>query len=319
MDKIKVLIIDDEIELCKVISSIINQTEDMTCDLTTDSLSGIKLLSNNKYDVCIIDINMGEVNGFETIKYMRSMNNLVPFIVLSGGSITDVDFNLIIDGFIKKPADPSEIIMNVRRVYHSTTLRNQSSKKDFETTQKKIVEVLITSMEFRDDYTGNHSKRVSDFSVFIAKEYNLQAKKEIININEMKIGSLLHDIGKISIEDSILRKQGSLTDEEWKIIRKHPEKGCEMVEKTKELRFTMPYILCHHEAFDGSGYPWNLKGEQIPLVARIVAIADSFDAMTTKRIYKSSIMSIEEVKKDFLSNPKYDKNLINLFFKSMNF
>jgi HD-GYP domain-containing protein (c-di-GMP phosphodiesterase class II) len=145
--------------------------------------------------------------------------------------------------------------------------------------------MLANAIEVRDPYTRGHVERVMNYAQTIA-EYLGWTREEI---NHLRFGSILHDIGKIHISEEILTKAGPLTDEEWIEMKKHPEMGVELIKDIHYLESALPVILYHHERWNGSGYPRGLKGENIPVIARIVAIADSFDAMTTIRPYRNEL------------------------------
>ncbi|HUD72334.1 MAG TPA: HD domain-containing phosphohydrolase [Dongiaceae bacterium] len=144
---------------------------------------------------------------------------------------------------------------------------------------------LAEAIDEKDPYTRGHSERVNGYAVLLAKQLGLGPKE----IREVHISSLFHDIGKIGIEDKILRKPAMLTDQEYTVMKQHPEKGAQMLSKIKAMRDIIPGIRFHHERWDGTGYPLGLKGEQIPIAARIVAVADAFDAMTTNRPYQKAM------------------------------
>jgi putative nucleotidyltransferase with HDIG domain len=147
------------------------------------------------------------------------------------------------------------------------------------------IKMLVECIDARDTYTSGHSSRVSIYSVFLAREIGLAEDQ----IKTVEVGALLHDVGKIRIRDHILNKPGRLTDEERQIIQQHPEFGMRIVDHIKQLHNTVPCIYCHHEYYDGKGYPRGLGGEDIPLMGRIVTIADTFDAMTSTRPYRKAL------------------------------
>ncbi len=159
------------------------------------------------------------------------------------------------------------------------------------------IEALAESIEKRDPYTGGHTRRVLELSVKIAKKLNLDSK----TIENLKLGALLHDIGKIGIDDKILRKQGRLNDEEYSIIKEHPKFGYQIIKHIKQLKDAIPGVLYHHEKEDGTGYPAGLRGDDIPLIARIISVADAFDAMTTDRPYRKGL-SVEIAAKELFEN-----------------
>jgi putative nucleotidyltransferase with HDIG domain len=156
---------------------------------------------------------------------------------------------------------------------------------------------LATAIEKRDPYTGGHTKRVLDYSLQIGKALGLRGKE----LEGLKISAILHDIGKIGIPDSILAKPASLTREEFEIIQGHPVIGAEILKEIKGMEKIVNAIKYHHERWDGKGYPENLKGEEIPLWARIIAVADTFDALTTSRPYRKRISereALEEIERN---------------------
>jgi HD-GYP domain-containing protein (c-di-GMP phosphodiesterase class II) len=152
-----------------------------------------------------------------------------------------------------------------------------------------LVRTLTTAIDAKDPYTEGHSQRVSDFSVEIARQMGLSAE----TVHHVRIGSLLHDVGKIGIPDSILGKPGRLTDEEFSIMKQHPTIGANIMGQVRKLHTELPALSEHHERLDGSGYPRGLKGDQLSLLGRIVAVADVFDALTSDRPYRGP-MPVEE-------------------------
>ena len=145
----------------------------------------------------------------------------------------------------------------------------------------KTINVLAQAVELRDDYTGNHTQRVTRYATMLGEKLELPDDQ----LELIKIGGPLHDIGKIGIDDAILRKPGRLTAEEFAIMQTHATKGAEILASVPEMEPIIPIVRNHHERWDGTGYPDRLRGEQTPLLARIVAVADAFDAMTSNRPY----------------------------------
>jgi len=172
------------------------------------------------------------------------------------------------------------------------------------------VKALAEAIDEKDPYTRGHSERVNQYAVLLAKQMGL-SKKEIY---EVHISSLFHDIGKIGIEDKILRKPAALTDEEYTVMKQHPNKGYQMLSKIRAMKDIIPGIRFHHERWDGSGYPMGMKGDQIPLAARIVAVADAFDAMTTNRPYQKAMPFEKAIARLFeLSDRAYDRRVVGAF------
>ncbi len=177
----------------------------------------------------------------------------------------------------------------------------------------QTAESLADAIEKRDPYTGGHTKRVTLYSLAIARYLQLNPLER----KWLKIASVLHDIGKIGIEDQILRKPNLLSPEEFHAIKHHPDMGAEIIEHIRQLKEIIPVVKYHHEQLDGSGYPQGLKGEEIPTLAKIVAVADTYDAMTTDRPYRKAMgkdVAIEELKRR--SGIQFDSEVVEAFIQA---
>jgi putative nucleotidyltransferase with HDIG domain len=151
------------------------------------------------------------------------------------------------------------------------------------------IRMLAAAIDEKDPYTRGHSDRVARYSVFIGEEMGLPDE----DLDRLRIAALLHDVGKIGVDDRVLKKPGALTDEEFAVMKQHPTKGANIMRPVAQMKDMIPGIELHHEHMNGRGYPYGLKGEEIPLMARIIAVADTFDAMTTHRPYQSAFESEE--------------------------
>jgi HD-GYP domain-containing protein (c-di-GMP phosphodiesterase class II) len=156
-----------------------------------------------------------------------------------------------------------------------------NSKKTFIDT----VEALAEAIEKKDRYTGGHTKRVVYYSMCIAKYLNLTQEE----LERIRLGAVLHDVGKIGIEDKILKKQSPLDDEEWKVMQTHPDQGYDIMSRVDGLKDVIAGMRYHHERWDGKGYPFGLKGKEIPLIARVISVADTYDAMVSTRPYRKGL------------------------------
>ena len=195
----------------------------------------------------------------------------------------------------------------------SVAIENARLYEELKRTFFETSQALAEAIEMRDPYTGGHTQRVMNYSIAIAEEMGL-SKEEI---EKIKISAILHDIGKIGIEDSILRKPSALNDEELKKMMEHPQIGEEIVKKVSSLRDIALIIRAHQERFDGKGYPDGLKDGEIPLAARIIAVADTFDAMVTDRPYRKGMpvsAALEELKKK--RGIQFDPDVIDAFLKA---
>lgn len=173
----------------------------------------------------------------------------------------------------------------------------------------ELVDCITSALDARDPYTGDHSRRVSDMACAICELMGLSQKE----YDETHIAAHLHDIGKIGVPDAILLKPSSLNDEEWAIMKKHPQIGADILSKSPHFSRISAIILHHHERFDGKGYPFGAKGEEIPLGARIIAVCDSIDAMASARAYRKAL-PIEICRSEIERNIglMYDPDVANL-------
>lgn len=161
----------------------------------------------------------------------------------------------------------------------------------------ELVECITSALDARDPYTGDHSRRVSDMACFLCRKMKM-AEAEV---QEIHIAGHLHDIGKIGVPDRVLLKEGRLNDEEWQLMKKHPQIGAEIMSKSEHFTRIAAILLHHHERWDGKGYPFGAKGEEIPIGARVIAICDSIDAMASKRSYRNAL-PLEIVREEIQKN-----------------
>lgn len=172
------------------------------------------------------------------------------------------------------------------------------------------VHALAETIEKRDPYTGGHTKRVMEYTLAVGRAMGLSHKE----MTDLRLASILHDIGKIGISDRILLKNGRLTFEEYNAIIMHPVYGAEILNHIRQLKDIVPGVRSHHEEFDGSGYPEGLKGEMIPLIARIIAVADTFDAMTTDRPYRKGLSAQEAIEElRMKAGSQFDPDVVHAF------
>lgn len=193
-------------------------------------------------------------------------------------------------------------------------IENANLYQELMETFYAITEALAETIEKRDPYTGGHTRRVLDYSYSIGETLGFSKK----GLEDLKLAAILHDVGKIGISDNILLKEGNLEHDELEKMHLHPKYGSEILSHIKQLKDVIPSVRSHHERVDGTGYPDKLKGEDIPIIAKIIAVADAFDAMTTDRPYRKAMSNeeaFEELKK--YSDIQFDRNIVNAFIKLM--
>lgn len=296
MDKQIVLVVDDTPENIDVMSGILRSDYKVKA-----ALSGQKALkiaqSTPAPDIILLDVMMPEMDGYEVCRELKSnpqTKNIPVIFVTAKDTESDETFGLDLGAvdYITKPISPAIVQARVKThlsLYDQNRHLEKTVEdrtKDLVQTQLQIIQRLGRAAEFKDNETGLHVIRMSHYSRLIAEALDLPD-----NYSDLIFKAApMHDVGKIGIPDSVLLKPGKLDDQEWELMRQHPQFGADIMgdhesELLKEARII---ALAHHEKWDGSGYPNGLKGEEIPLSARIVAVADVFDALTTERPYKKA-------------------------------
>lgn len=243
--------------------------------------AALSMLATEKVDLIVVDLVLPEMSGMDFCQMVKAdrRTHLIPILMLT--SIQGIESEVAglasgADDFVTKPLRPTLVRSRV-----STMLRHKALMDSLEEAET-ILFALAQSVEHRDRYTGLHCERLASYSIALAHALGLPRQEQLALFR----GGYLHDIGKISIPDSILFKRGLLTEEEWEVMRQHTTRGEDICRPMKTLAPVLPIIRSHHERWDGSGYPDGLAGEAIPLLARILQVADIYDALTTARPYK---------------------------------
>jgi len=263
-------------------------------------------------DLILSDISMPEMDGYAFFDAVRANPEWVaiPFIFLTARGNRDEVFEgkkLGVEDYLVKPINRQELIASVRsRLARSQELLLAQLQQAY---QASLI-MLSNAIELRDQYTRGHVERVMDFALTMANEMGWNS----IQKSALQFGSILHDIGKIYIRESILRKPGRLDEEEWAEMKQHTVIGAELIKNIPYLASALPIIRNHHERWDGKGYPDGLVAENIPLAARIVAVADSLDAITSSRVYRQAC-SLEQAYNEILRGrgTRYDPSVIDVF------
>jgi putative two-component system response regulator len=227
---------------------------------------------------------MPGATGYSACLAIKSQpeTRLIPVILVTSLTSTDDRIHGIMcgaDDFLSKPVNKHELLARVRSL-----LRLKEFTDELENAETVLFSLAL-SIEAKDTYTEGHCERLSKLSVALAERLGLRDEEKVA----LRRAGIVHDIGKISVPEHILTKRGPLTDEEWKIMKQHPVVGERICAPLKSFRLVLPVIRHHHEKLDGSGYPDGLKGEEIPLTARILQITDIYDALTTERPYRNAL------------------------------
>jgi putative nucleotidyltransferase with HDIG domain len=344
----RILVVDDEETIRDLLVEGLGG-DGYKCTACPNAKEALAAFQKGAFDLVLSDIDMPGISGVQLLQDLKRLNPDMDVIMVTGVVDTETALGAIRMGaadYVTKPFNLDEVILIVERTLEKRRLLRENRdyqlnleskvrertvelqrknseieelfrelKTAFEEVRQSyqdILEALMAALDTRDTETQGHSLRVAEYTVTIARHMRID-EPDLTNIRR---GALLHDVGKIGIPDAILRKPGKLTEEEWVEMRKHPEIGYHMLSSIKFLEKSLPIVLSHQERFDGSGYPHKLKGEQIPLGARIFALADTLDAMTSNRPYRAAL-PYERARQEVIdfSGRQFDPDVAKVFLE----
>jgi len=310
----KILLVEDDSLLLEVMRNIL-EAEGFEIFPASNGRQALDLFQSIRPDLVVSDIMMPEMDGYQMLQAVRLLpiGVTVPFLFLSARTErADVSLarSLGVDDYLFKPFDAPELVNAVRS---RLDRRRVIELFDTRAAHLQTIVMLANVIETRDPYTAGHVERVRRLALNLA--FALDWNNEDIAI--LEFGAILHDIGKIIVPSQVLKKTGPLTDQEWELMRQHPQAGAKMLEGVDHLRAAIPYVLYHHEWWNGCGYPFGLKGEEIPREGRLLKIVDVFDAMTSNRPYHSS-MTAREAMDELIRNSGiyFDPQMLAVFIQT---
>ena len=289
----------------------------------TDPREAIRLVQEEHFDLMILDFIMTPFHGDQVVEEIRKFNKDLYILLLTGhkdlAPPLDTIRRLDIQGYCEKSDKFDQLLLliesgikSIKQMHQIQDINTRLSDTYTKLEQAYLdsIETLRYTIEAKDMYTRGHSDRVAAYSVMIGEKLGLPEAE----LKKLELGGLFHDIGKIGIPDSILLKEARLTDEEYSQIKQHPNIGVHILSNASIFNDILPIVEHHHEKFDGSGYPSKLAGNDIPFLARIATIADSFDAMASKRAYRNSL-DIQTIISEFekCRGTQFDPELTNIF------
>lgn len=278
-----IMVVEDEQKTYLVLERILSNQGYRTIS-AQNGQEALDMMENHPVDLILLDIVMPGMSGFEVCRNLKQnpRRQFIPIILVTGrvrqeDKIKGIEAGA--DDFLNKPVNVPEMLARIRSLLRLKSLTDQLDSAE------AVIFSLAETVEARDAYTGNHTGSVAKTAIAIGRKMGLPDKQ----INVLKRGGILHDIGKIGIPDNILNKRGPLTAEEFETMKKHPLIGYEICKPLKTTKGLLEVILHHHEKLDGSGYPDGLKEDEIPLTVRIIAVADIYDSLTSDRVYRSRL------------------------------
>ena len=299
----RILIVDDEVEITEILADLLS--EDYECLRAASAEEALTRLTESEFQLVISDITMPGMSGLDMIPHVKDLSPDTVVVMISGMQTVESAIGALRLGafdYLMKPFDLRQVEAVVKRAleHHELVVAKQRYENHLEElVEQRTVELdkalnslegayrstlkaLTAALETRDSETHGHSERVVSYSLRLGREYGLSS----VEMKALEFGSLLHDIGKIGVPDSILRKPAKLTEEEWVRMREHPFHGQQILRGIEFLEGAARVVAQHHEKWDGTGYPLGLRYEEIDINARIFAVADAFDAITSDRVYR---------------------------------
>jgi putative nucleotidyltransferase with HDIG domain len=330
--KEKILVVDDEEAIREVVSTLLD-AQGFQCTTASNGRLGLEAFRKDSFDLVLSDIVMPEMDGLKLLGELRMDDPDVPVIMVTAMHDISIALEAIRAGaydYILKPFEKDQLYLSVRRAleHRELVLENRTYQSDLEqlvaerTQQLSIalqdleqsydytLEALGGALDAKDAETEGHCQRVTAFTITIAKAMGVEKGL----LRHIARGAFLHDIGKMGVPDSILTKAGPLTNEEREIMRRHCDIGFAVLERIPFLKEAAEIVLSHQEFYDGTGYPRGLKGEQIPLGARIFAVADTLDAMISDRPYRKALpISAARAEIQKFSGIQFDPRVVEVF------
>ena len=318
----KIIAVDDEEGIVDSLSIFLKRSGYQFVGVT-DPLEAIEKVKSEHFDLMILDFIMTPIHGDQVVEEIRKFNKDLYILLLTGhkdlAPPLDTIRRLDIQGYCEKSDKFDQLLLLIESGIKSIAQMNQIKhiNTELSDTYEKLeqaylesIQTLRYTVEVKDSYTRGHSDRVSEYSVLLGKHLGLPQT----DLDTLRVGGLFHDIGKIGVPDAILQKNGRLDDDEYSQIKQHPNIGIHILSHAKIFQNILPIVEHHHEKFDGTGYPGRLAGNDIPYLARIAAVADSFDAMASRRAYRNSLpldVIIDEFER--CKGTQFDPEIANVF------
>src|SRR5579859_1061469 len=329
----RILVVDDEEPIREIISSMLNTAGYKTRQAASGMEALAILNTSGEFELMLSDLMMAELDGIALLERTKEKYPDMPVVMVTAVHDISVALAAIRNGaydYLLKPFEREQLLAMVRRALEHRRLKLENrayqsnleslvaarteqlrqAMTDLERSYDITLEALGDALDLKDAETEGHSKRVTAFTIAIARAMGLSGEK----IRVIARGAFLHDIGKMAIPDAILRKPGALTESETEIMREHCYRGYQMLKKIPFLSEAAEIVYAHQERFDGTGYPRGLRGQNIPLGARLFAVADTLDAITSDRPYRAAqtIQAAREEIKRF-SSTQFDPKIVEIF------
>jgi putative two-component system response regulator len=279
----KILVVDDDVVICLLVQRIL-EGDGHTVTTAGDGQAGIDAIAADRPDLVVLDLDMPRMSGLEACHRLKQApaTRHLPILILTGRDSRDARvpaWELGADEYLSKPPHPQDLIARVRSLLRTKRLVDELDSAE------DVMFAFARTLDAKSRFTLGHSERVGHYAQALGEEIGLMPDEADI----LRRGALLHDVGKISIPDAILDKPGPLSADEYALVKRHPLEGFRILEGLKSLRAVLPLVRWHHERIDGGGYPDGIRGDAIPLLVRILSVADVYDAVSSERPYRPAL------------------------------
>ena len=317
-----VLLVEDDLEQAELVERGLERSGFRVASVR-DAREALHRMALEDFVAIVSDLSLPGMNGDELLRHIRTMEPGMPFLMLTGSQDVQTAVQSMHDGadeYLLKPVTPQTLSSKLLSAIERRTRQLAEEKSTLDANMGKLitflrsVKAMINALETKDQYTRDHSKKVAQSAVMMARHVPGMTKR---GIREIRIGALLHDIGKIGVPLTILHKDGPLDDEEWQEVKRHPEYGCRILEPlSREYPEVLAIVRHEHERWDGRGYPDGIAGTDIPLGARLIMIADTYDAVCSTRPYRKAMSkeaALEIIREG--AGGQFDPSLVPIFEK----
>lgn len=309
-----VLAIDDEVWIRELLRETLSESGyDVT--LVSSAEDGLVRMQECTYECILSDVNLPGMDGITLSGLLRTLHPDVPVVLITGMADVEMARAAIQKGasdFVTKPIDLRSLPIVLERNIERRKLEAQRLHEQDYRTRFRVIEALAAAIDAKQSYTAEHSRRVQAIASAIGRRLKLEEDE----LSQLEMAAQVHDVGKIGVPDGILNKPGPLDDDEWEVMKDHSAQGEAIVGRVPELSSVAKIVRHHHERIDGKGYPDRLSGDEIPVLSRVIAVADAFECMTGDRVYRPGCTSEEALRRlQESAGAQFDESIVKTFLQ----